>query len=126
MKKLLLSRRGAAIEMAIGVMLLMIAVSIVLLTLSTIKHDRKEDDVAQLENRIELNEIGEYVCANRNSYTKVEPETIIIDGKDTGYSVSRDLAISSDRILLIITENDGNNTVLTILLDSDGNIISWK
>lgn len=126
MKKLLLSRRGAAIEMAIGVMLLMIAVSIVLLTLSTIKHDRKEDDVAQLENRIELNEIGEYVCANRNSYTKDEPETIIIDGKDTGYSVSRDLTISSDRIRLIITENDGNNTVLTILLDSEGDIISWK
>ena len=104
MKKQLLSRRGAAIELAIGVMLLMIAVSIVLLSLATIKHDRKKDDIVQLESRVELNKIGEYVCVNRNSYTKFEPETIIIDGKDTGYSVTKDPSISSANIHLIITE----------------------
>ena len=123
MKKLLLSRRGAAIEMAIGVMLLMIAVSIVLLTLSTIKHDRKEDDVAQLENRIELNEIGEYVCANRSDYDESVLTPIWIDGVDTGYSVIKS---GEGNINLEIKKNGEDVTVLNIWLKNDGDIISWK
>lgn len=122
MKKLLLSRRGAAIEMAIGVMLLMIAVSIVLLTLSTIKHDRKEDDVAQLENRIELNEIGEYVCANRSDYDESVLTPINIDGVDTGYSVIK----SGEGNINLEIKNGEDVTVLNIWLKNDGNIISWK
>lgn len=124
MKKLLLSRRGAAIEMAIGVMLLMIAVSIVLLTLSTIKHDRKEDDVAQLENRIELMQITDYIIAN--------PE----ETEYRGYSISFTDEIQKvnidegSTILRTYTVLKDGETVLSFEAlktgDNPYEIISWK
>ena len=123
MKKLLLSRRGAAIELAIGVMLLMMAVSVVLLTLATIKHDRQEDDIAQLESRIELNEIGEYVCANRADYGE-EAKNVTIGDKVTDFSATKTVDDVTENITLIITEN--GQTVLTIELKDDGTILSWK
>lgn len=126
MKKTLLSRRGVAIEMAIGVMLIMLAVSIILLSLVTIKVDRQNDDLADLNTKVTLDEIGEYVCENRNSYDEGILTPIEIDGKDTGYSVTKSPAASSTNINLIITENGENATVLDIWLDADGNIISWK
>lgn len=115
MKKRLLSRRGAAIELAIGVMLLMIAVSIVLLTNATIKHNRKKDDITQLESKVELYEVTDKILEN--------PE---IKGVYEGYYIESDYDTNNKSGTFKIKETDSEgNTVLTIEVE-DGNIISWK
>lgn len=123
MKKTLLSRRGVAIEMAVGVMLIMLAVSIILLSLATIKVDRQNDDLADLNTRVTLDEIGEYVCENRNSYDEGILTPIEIDGEETVYSATKTID-TENNITLVITEDDA--VVLTIVLTESGNIISWK
>lgn len=112
MKKLLLSRRGAAIEMAIGVMLLMIAVSIVLLTLSTIKHDRKEDDVAQLENRIE----------------EMQVTDSIIEGNElpTGYSYETEMVTENEIEYTLYKVYKNDELVFSFKVNGEDVITSWK
>ena len=101
MKKTLLSRRGVAIEMAIGVMLIMLAVSIILLSLATIKVDRQNDDLADLNTRVTLDEIGEYVCENRNSYDEGILTPIEIDGEETVYSATK--TIDTENNITLVT-----------------------
>ena len=106
MKKQLLSRRGAAIELAIGVMLLMIAVSIVLLSLATIKHDRKKDDIAQLESKFELYEITDYIIDNPeykgefNGYIIDYTEEFILEKTTRTYTVTK----GEEQVLSLVTE----------------------
>ena len=126
MKKTLLSRRGVAIEMAIGVMLIMLAVSIILLSLATIKVDRQNDDLADLNTKVTLDEIGEYVCeevCKKTDTFNEEPQIIKYNGEETVYSATKTID-TENNITLVITEDDA--VALTIVLTESGRIISWK
>lgn len=115
MKKLIKSRRGVAIELAIGVMFLMIAFTIMLLSTAGLQNDHRVDDYRDFKEKIEVDNIGEYVIGNQEKY-KTETN-IIIDEIDTGYDV-----MYSDSTYKIYK---GEDVVLTI--EMDGNkIISWK
>ncbi len=130
MKKLIKSRRGVAIELAIGVMFLMIAFTIMLLSTSALQNDHRVDDYQSFKEKIEVDNIGEYVVeqykANASNYPKGEKIEIIIDGESTGYYVLNSTDVNSTNINLIIYENDVANPALNIWLDADGKIISWK
>ena len=113
MKKLISSRRGAAIELAIGVMFVMIALSIILVTNASLQNKEMKSDVADLEQKIELMEIGEYVCEHQADFTEGQLTPI----ENTVYTVLR-----SENTYEIYK---GENVVLTI--EVDGNkIISWN
>ena len=58
MKKLLLSRRGAAIELAMAVIFLMMALCIILVSVATLQKSQRQKDLNDLDNKIELWKIG--------------------------------------------------------------------
>ena len=125
MKNLIKSRRGIAIEMAIGAMFIMIALSIVLISISGMQTKHMNNDLNEFNEKIEINEIGEYVCKNRNEYNKTETERqdIIIlntettENVDTGYDVQY---IDSQYKIY-----NGDEVVLIIGIDENGKITSW-
>lgn len=127
MKKLIKSRRGVAIELAIGVMFLLMAFTIMLLSTAGLQNGHRVDDYEDFKEKIEINNIGEYVVANYNTeYKDKTGKEITINGENTGYLVTDNPAVSSTNINLIIYENDMTDPVLTIWLDATGKIISWK
>ena len=105
-------------ELAIGVMFLMMAFTIMLLSTSGLQNSLRVDDYEDFNEMVEVNNIGEYVAANSESYANEENMKIEIDGEDTGYTVTSDLNNT-----YIITK--GDETVLTIVV-SGGKIISWN
>lgn len=124
MKNLIKSRRGIAIEMAIGAMFIMIALSIVLISISGMQTKHMNNDLNEFNEKIEINEIGEYVCKNRNEYNKTETERqdIILNTEteenvDTGYDVQY---IDSQYKIY-----NGDEVVLIIGIDENGKITSW-
>lgn len=149
MKKLIKSRRGVAIELAIGVMFLMIAFTIMLLSTAGLQNDHRVDDYRDFKESTEINNIGEYVVSKYETtcgcsdYTicehywiKLDNENnpiskkIMIDGKDTGYVVTVTHSIDYINYGTVIPQFEIKNTdgdvVLTIIARENGKIISWK
>ena len=93
MKNLIKSRRGMAIEMAIGVMLLMMAFTIMLLSTAGLQNDHRVDDYNSFNEMVELNNAGMAVLSNPSEYQDSDgyQEIIIkVDGENeinTGYKV---------------------------------------
>ena len=112
MKKTLLSRRGAAIELAMIVLALLMVVSIVLLTMASIQYNNLKSDISGFESKIELYEITDFIINN--------PEIDYTNGHtlENGYVITL-----SEKTY---TVKDGDNVVLTIVTDGSGNITSWK
>jgi len=100
-------RRGIAIEMAVGMMLIMIALSIILLTVSRLQSGHRREDLADLNERIEIYRIL---------------DTIDEDGidavKDNGYTVTQ-----SGNTYEI---KNGEKTVVTVEITDGNTIASWK
>lgn len=113
MKKLITSRRGVAIELAIGVLLVMSALGIILVTNASLQNKEMKSDVSRFEQKIELYEITDYIIENRNfegQYPSNDNYSIDIDDADSNkYTVTKD-----------------GNTVLTIVFKNDGSIESWN
>lgn len=145
MKKLIKSRKGAAMELAIGVMFLMMAFTIMLLSTSGLQNSLRVDDYEDFNEMVEVNNIGEHVVANYNPIcscddyntcdhysTKKDNENnpitkkIIIDGEDTGYTVTvKNIALTGDAVPQFEIKNIDGETVLTIVV-SGGEITSWN
>ena len=68
MKNLIKSRRGIAIEMAIGAMLIMMALSLVLISISGMQHKHAMDDRGDFVKKIEAYEITDYILKNHTDY----------------------------------------------------------
>lgn len=106
MKKTLRSRRGAAIEMAVVVMFLMMGLSIILVSVSTIQISQRNKDVDALNEKVELMEIT---------------DNIIKSGSPgEGY----DLEIT-DEGKYIVRDSENNKIVLEFTV-KDGKISSWN
>lgn len=63
MKNLIKSRRGIAIEIAIGAMFVMIALSIVLLSISGMQSAQGNRDAAEFQEKIDMYELTDKVLA---------------------------------------------------------------
>ena len=68
MKNLIKSRRGIAIELAIGAMLIVMALSIVLVSISGMQSRHKESDLEAFANKVEVYEITDYILKNHTDY----------------------------------------------------------
>ncbi len=122
MKKLIKSRRGVAIELAIGVMFLMIAFTIMLLSTAGLQNDHRVDDYQDFKESMEINNIGEYVVANRSQYINF-PNTRMLIQEENIPEVY--YALYSENQLKIYRGYRGNDVVLTIGMEGD-KITSWK
>ncbi len=122
LKKLIKSRRGVAIELAIGVMFLMMAFTIMLLSTAGLQNDHRVDDYQSFKEKIEIDNIGEYVVANRSQYINFPNTRRLIQEENIpeGY-----YALYSENQLKIYRGYRGNDVVLTIGMEGD-KITSWK
>ncbi len=112
MKNLIKSRRGIAIEMAVGAMFIMIALSIVLISVSNMQIDHRDNDLDEFNEKIELYEITDK----------------ILSGTVTNGMVIQTL--SGSEFTINIVENkyeviDFEGKVVLTLTVSDGKITSW-
>ena len=124
MKKLIKSRRGVAIELAIGVMFLMMAFTLMLLSTAGLQNDHRVDDYRDFKESMEINNIGEYVVANRSRYIDFPNTRMLIHEENIpeGYYA---LYSENEKQLKIYRGYRGNDVVLTIGMEGD-EITSWK
>ena len=131
MKNLIKSRRGIAIEMAIGAMLIMMALSIVLISISGMQHKHAQDDRGDFGKKIEAYEITDYILKNHKADIPVDAINIndAIDGSDEYTVVCEKL--DNGNYAYTISKTDSVILTLEINTVTDNNgtkntIISWR
>ena len=118
MKNLIQSRRGIAIEMAIGAMFIMIALSIVLLSISGMQTQHKNQDLKEFEEKIECYEILDQLIKNNSFKNLGEAEEAEFEVGEVTYSIKK-----SDNNEYTVIKDE--NVVLIVVTDSNGTITSW-
>ena len=102
------SRRGAAIEMAMLFMLIVVIMSAMLVSTVMTQSNRTERDYEAMQQRVVLDQIGEGFCRNPGGYT-------LTDELDELYE------ISITGTLLRVCLEGTNESVLTVELQKKGN-----
>lgn len=127
LKKLIKSRRGVAIELAIGVMFLLMAFTIMLLSTAGLQNRHRNDDYNSFKERIEINNVGEYVVEHKVDYSvSTDAYEIVGNAEENvpdGYYV---LHNENNKFEIFRGEGEDAELVLTIELGSDNSITSWK
>ncbi|MBQ8414375.1 MAG: hypothetical protein IJX58_03925 [Clostridia bacterium] len=121
MKNLIKSRRGIAIEMAVGAMFIMIALSIVLISVSNMQIDHRDNDLDEFNEKIESYQILDYIINNPEASGDVTINGIDynITSKEKNENAEIDTYIE-----YIVTDKSNSETVLTITT-KNGKITSW-
>ncbi len=129
MKNLIKSRRGIAIEMAIGAMFVIIALSIVLISVSNMQIDHRDNDLDEFNEKIESYQILDYIINNPEASGDVTIRDVTINGID--YIIKSTKTIETNEnseidtyIEYIVTDKSNSETVLTITT-KNGKITSW-
>ena len=127
MKNLIKSRRGIAIEMAIGAMLIMMALSIVLISISGMQIAHRDNDLKDFDNKVEVYRVLDGIEKKLN--TDEDPfaiskadESIVVTINEKEYTVNwvenNTYKISKDGNIILTLEiktvTDGNITTNTI------------
>lgn len=140
MKNLIKSRRGIAIELAIGAMLIMMALSIVLVSISGMQNRHKESDLEAFVNKIEVYEIMDSIendlKQNVNPFSEIETDAKVVVINQKEYTVSLAQSTTNENITEnIYTISKGERIILTLeiktVTDDDANvttntITSWR
>lgn len=126
MKNLIKSRRGVAIEMAIGAMFIMIALSIVLISISGTQTRHMKNDLDEFDKKVEVYEITDYILKNHKDNQVVEKI-----GDSDVYSVHCDHLDNTNNYTYTISKT--NSVILTLeiktVTDDNGTtntITSWR
>ena len=112
MKKLITSRRGVAIELAIGVLLVMSALGIILVTNASLQNKEMKSDVSRFEQKIELYEITDYIISGSELPTDYEHITTPVTENEIEYTVHT-VKKGDDIILTFKTMNVEGKEVIT-------------
>lgn len=132
MKNLIKSRRGIAIEMAIGAMFIMMALSIVLISISGMQTRHMKNDRNDFHEKIEVYEITDYILKNQKIDQPVEQ---IGTNSEYEVDVKKDNSINTDStsVYVYTIKTSGGEVILTLeiaTVTKDGkttNIItSWR
>ena len=114
MKKLIYSRRGVAIELAIGVMFVMMALGIILVTNASLQNRQMNSDLADYEEKVEMYEITDWITNNPDlyNYQASFPDYEI---NKTGNDDIRTYIVTKDgeQILSFVAEKDGEKYKIT-------------
>ena len=136
MKNLIKSRRGIAIEMAIGAMLIMMALSIVLISISGMQHKHAQDDRGDFVKKIEAYEITDYILKNH----KADEPVVAINKNDAtddsaAYTVYCEKDLENGNYVYTVRSVTTGSVILTLeintVTDANGTItkntiISWR
>ena len=112
MKRILKSRRGAAMESALFFMLVVFALSMLLLSSITAMGYRNLADERAAATRREVEQIGVYFAANDARLGEAM----------AGYGYTN---IGSDSNTLKL-QNENGKILLTVTLDDSGNVVCWR
>lgn len=110
MRKFLRSRRGAALEMAIMMSVVMFALSTLVLTTALLQHGRKTRAERSMTQGIVLDQIGEDFCAAKVGKIGADWQT--------PYQEDYDIAVF-DKTLLV-THKDSEELLLRVVLTQVG------
>jgi len=104
------SRKGAAIEMAIMVMVVSVSLSIVILTVSLLQHDKQLRAEEEMARGITLEQIGEDFC------------TAVPDSQHLWVTNYPDYNITINGLEMTVTEKDSETVLLEISLENNGGV----
>lgn len=144
MKNLIKNRRGIAVEMAVIVMLIFVALSIVMMSVSEMQVAHKNSDIEDFNRKTDLYEITDYIKKNHQSidtsstyeikdgigedavvirtyYIKKEYEEKSANNETGGQSDTEETTYT----VTLNGENAVEETVLVIKI-TDGKISSWE
>ena len=127
-KELIKSRRGVAIELAIGVMFLLMAFTIILLTTAGLQNSSLIKDRDSFYDKVELDQIGEEACLE------------FVERNKNNQSLDGQISLNDEYYMTVVEVEDVNvNTiyhkinifrdeeaVLVIEISENGKIISWN
>lgn len=103
-------RKGAAIEMAIMVMVVTVSLSIIILTVSLLQHSKQRLAEEEMARGITLEQIGEDFCA-----TAGQTEHLWV----ANYP---DYNITINGLQMTVTEKDSETVLLEISLENNGGV----
>ena len=125
MKNLIKSRRGIAIEMAIGAMFIMIALSIILISISGMQTRHMKNDLNDFNEKVDLYEVTDKILFD--SVSNEEEITVTSENK---YKVTYTESTEKDnneveiKVINYTIRDETENIVLTIVT-KNGKITSW-
>ncbi len=136
MKKLIKSRKGVAIELAVGVMFLMIAFTIMLMSAAGLQNSLRVQDYQSFNEMIEVNDVGEFVISRTNLINGENNEiTYPQNGENNKkYIVKYTMMTVADPETVTqtyeiysgeVTDTQTATPILTIVV-TNGEITSWK
>lgn len=138
MKNLIKSRRGVAIEMAIGAMFIMIALSIVLISISGMQTRHMKNDLDEFDKKVEVYEITDSIendlKKNVNPFSEITTDVKVVVINQKEYTVSLTQSTTNENITKnTYTISKGESIILTIEIKTvtEGNITtntitSWR
>ena len=127
MKNLIKSRRVIAIEIAIGAMFVMIALSIVLLSISGMQSAQGNRDAAEFQEKIDMYELTDKVLAGKITFVDGSDSTEYISEDGNEYIISFTTETENKTYVIKKQLNDEENTetvVLTFTVDKNNKIYS--
>lgn len=122
MKNLIKSRRGIAIEIAIGAMFVMIALSIVLVSISGMQTRHMKSDLNDFHEKVECYHILDYFADNHPIATgnvTINSVEYKVEKKETNDEITNDVYVE-----YVVTDKIEDEVVITIFT-KNGKITSW-
>lgn len=116
LRKRCVDRKGAAIEMAILVLVVTFSLSILVLTTAMLQHSRKNRAEENMAQSIVLEQIGERFCASAG-------------GEHTWIAQYPDYEITVHGLSMSVKKKGSENVLLTVALSYDGSqytISQWN
>ncbi|MBR4032606.1 MAG: hypothetical protein IKJ07_07735 [Clostridia bacterium] len=110
---ILKSKKGIALENAILFMMVIFSLCFLIASFTLIGHHQGEIEGIKLEQRVELDQIGEDFLKDPAGFT---------DDPDDQYSCS----VTTEDTDNVLTVTIGGNVVLYVRLNSTGNPIVWR
>lgn len=125
MKKMIKSRRGIAIELAVGVMFIFVALSIVLISISGMQTAHKNTDLNDFAMKRDLYEITDYIMDKQTADFN-EPY-VIKDGDEVirSYKITKG-AENNETTYTVVLPKDGEEETVLVIKVIDGKISSWE
>lgn len=135
MKNLIKNRRGIAVEMAVVVMLIFVALSIVLMSISEMQVDHRVSDLSDFDRKTELYEITDYIKEKHTTWSGDQANEYVYPESanqevDEYYIINEtqtwDKTDNTKISETTYTVSYENKPVLTIKIDNNGKISSWE
>jgi len=119
MRRILRDKRGLAMESALIFMTVVMCLSMLLTTGIAFVHTRVKTDSKQYQNRLVLDQIGEYFVANEGQLVQ-----IIFDQYENAYVPT--ITMNNENKILALTKQGSDKIILYIEKDSANNVIQWR